>query len=261
MCAQPIRVTVWNEFIHETTSEAVGKLYPDGIHGAVADMLREQLGAAVDVRTATLEEPEHGLTDNVLAATDVLTWWGHAAHDRVSDEVVDRVQQRVLEGMGLLALHSAHASKIFRRLMGTSCMLRWREAAERERLWIVDPSHPIVEGLEGECFELEHTEMYGEFFDVPAPDELILVSWFEGGEVFRSGCTFRRGKGKIFYFRPGHETFPIYDDRNVRRVIANAVRWAAPCGSPYFGRGRNIDPPLNRISTSHVVDESLHRAR
>ena len=260
MPAPPIRVTVWNEFVHETTNEAVGKLYPAGIHAAIADLLRGQLGAAVEVRTATLQEPEHGLTDDVLAATDVLTWWGHAAHDRVSDDVVGKVQQRVLEGMGLLVLHSAHASKIFRRLMGTSCMLRWREAAERERLWIVDPSHPIVEGLEGECFELEHTEMYGEFFDIPAPDELILISWFEGGEVFRSGCTFRRGKGKIFYFRPGHETFPIYDDQNVRRVIANAVRWAAPCGSPYFGRGRNIDPPLNRISTSHVVDESLHRA-
>jgi len=222
-------------------------------------MLRQQLGSAVEVRTATLHQPEHGLTDDVLAATDVLTWWGHAAHDRVSDAVVDRVQQRVLEGMGLIVLHSAHASKIFRRLMGTSCMLRWREAAEQERLWIVDPSHPIVEGLQGECFELEHTEMYGEFFDIPAPDELILISWFEGGEVFRSGCTFRRGKGKIFYFRPGHETFPIYYDQNVRRVIANAVRWAAPSGSPYFGKGRNIDPPLNRISTSHVVDENLHR--
>jgi trehalose utilization protein len=259
MAADPIRVTVWNEFVHETTSEAVRKIYPDGIHAVLSDALRELLGPAVQVRTATLDQPEHGLTEDVLAQTDVLTWWGHAAHDRVADEVVDRVHRRVLEGMGLVVLHSGHASKIFRRLLGTSCMLRWREAAERERLWIVDPGHPIVDGLDGECFELEATEMYGEFFDVPPPDEVVLISWFEGGEVFRSGSTFRRGKGKIFYFRPGHETFPIYYDRNVRRVLANGVRWAAPAGSPYFGKGRNIEPPLETIRASHEVDESLHR--
>jgi trehalose utilization protein len=259
MTANRLRVTVWSEFIHETTNAAVAKIYPDGIHSAVADALREQLGDAVDIHTATLEEPEHGLTDEVLAETDVLTWWGHAAHDRVRDEVVDRVQKRVLQGMGLLVMHSAHASKVFKRLLGTNCSLRWREAAERERLWIVDPSHPIVEGLQGEYFELEQTEMYGEFFDIPAPDELYLISWFEGGEVFRSGCTFRRGKGKIVYFRPGHETFPIYYDVNVRRIIANAVRWAAPSGSPYYGKGRNITEPLSPVSGEHEVDQSLHR--
>ncbi len=259
MNTHPLRVTVWNEFIHERTNAAVGQIYPDGIHSVIAAALRERLGDAIDVRTATLDEPEHGLTDDVLAGTDVLMWWGHAGHDRVRDEIVDRVQQRVLQGMGLVALHSAHASKIFRRLMGTSCMLRWREAAERERLWVVDPSHPIAEGLADEYFELPHTEMYGEHFDIPAPDELIFISWFEGGEVFRSGCTFRRGKGKIFYFRPGHETFPIYYDANVRRVIANAVRWAAPTGSLYSGQGRNIPQPLSPISSRHEVDESLHR--
>jgi trehalose utilization protein len=254
-----LRVTVWNEFLHERSSPEVAKLYPDGIHAAVAAAIRDHLGPGVELQTATLDEPEHGLTAEVLARTDVLTWWGHAGHDRVDDAIVDRVQQRVLEGMGLVVLHSGHASKIFRRLMGTSCMLRWREAAERERLWIVNPSHPIAEGLDGEYFELPHTEMYGEFFDIPTPDELIFISWFEGGEVFRSGCTFRRGKGKIFYFRPGHETFPIYHDANVRRVVANGVRWAAPTGGRYFGDGRNITPPLSPISTKHVVDEELHR--
>ena len=261
MTAQPIRVTVWNEFVHEQTREAVARVYPHGIHAAVAQGLADDLESAVQLRTATLDQPEHGLTDEVLAETDVLTWWGHAAHARVADEVVDRVHQRVLAGMGLLVMHSAHESKIFRRLLGTSCMLRWREAGERERLWIVDPSHPIVEGLDGECFELDQTEMYGEFFDVPAPTELVFISWFEGGEVFRSGCTFRRGKGKIFYFRPGHETFPIYRDPNVRRVISNAVRWLAPTGSPYFGQARNIAEPLSPIRTTHVVDESLHKEK
>jgi trehalose utilization protein len=256
-----MRVTIWNEHIHERTSDVVAKIYPNGIHAVLAAALAEHLGGAAEIRTATLDQPDHGLSDAVLAATDVLTWWGHAGHDRVRDEIVEKVHRRVLEGMGLVVLHSAHASKIFRRLMGTSCMLRWREAAERERLWIVNPGHPIADGLNGEFFELEHTEMYGEFFDIPAPDELVFISWFEGGEVFRSGCTFRRGKGKIFYFRPGHETFPIYHDKNVRRVIANGVRWAAPCGAPYFGDGRNIVPSLSPISSEHHVDETLHQSK
>lgn len=257
----PIRVTVWNEFIHERSNSLVRGIYPRGMHETIADSLRAQMGDAVQVRTATLDEPEHGLTAQVLQQTDVLTWWGHAAHGRVDDEVVKRVHQRVLDGMGLLALHSAHISKPFVKLMGTSCMLRWREAGEKERLWIVNPSHPIVEGFESEHFELPNTEMYGEFFDIPAPDELIFISWFEGGEVFRSGCTFKRGKGKIFYFRPGHETFPIYHDANVQRVLANAVKWAAPTGSKYFGNGRNITPPLSPIATKWTVNDDLHKEK
>jgi trehalose utilization protein len=254
----PIRVTVWNEFVHEQTHAAVREIYPKGIHGAVADALVKHHGPAITVRTATLDQPEHGLTEKVLAETDVLTWWGHAAHDKVDDKIVARVQQRVLEGMGLVVMHSGHFSKIFKALMGTGCALRWREAGEKERLWIVNPGHPIADGLTGEYFELAHTEMYGEFFDIPAPDELIFISWFEGGEVFRSGCTFTRGKGKVFYFRPGHETFPIYHDKNVQRVLANAVKWAAPTGSPYHGTGRHIDPPLSDFKRTHVEDASLH---
>ncbi len=259
MSEKPLRATIWNEFVHEKSSPTVAAIYPDGIHATIASALDEHLGDAVQIRTATLDEPQHGLDEQTLADTDVLVWWGHAAHDRVADEVVERVQRRVWQGMGLLALHSAHNSKIFRRLMGTSCSLRWREAGEKERLWIVDPSHPLAAGLEGECFELEHTEMYGEFFDIPPPDEIVFISWFEGGEVFRSGCTFRRGQGKIVYFRPGHETFPIYHDANVRRVIANAVRWLAPNHSTYIGRGRKIAEPLSPISTNHIVDEELHK--
>jgi trehalose utilization protein len=258
MTTSPIRVTVWNEFVHERTHPAVARIYPQGMHSAIADALRTRLGAAVAVHTATLDQPRQGLPDDVLQQTDVLTWWGHAAHDQVEDELVDRIQRRVLEGMGLIALHSAHASKIFRRLMGTGCMLRWREAGERERLWIVQPSHPIVQGIEQEYFELAHTEMYGEFFDIPAPDELILISWFEGGEVFRSGCTFRRGRGKVFYFRPGHETFPIYHDPTVQRILANAVLWAAHTGSAYFGQGRNIAETLSPIQSEHQADPSIH---
>jgi trehalose utilization protein len=231
---------VWNEFRQERSDDAVSQIYPEGIHVVLADGLRD---AGFDVRAATLDEPEHGLTESVLDGTDVLTWWGHVAHDEVDDRVVDRVQKRVLEGMGLIVLHSGHHSKIFRRLMGTSANLKWREAGEHERLWVVDPSHPIASGL-GESFLIEHEEMYGEHFDIPAPDQLVLVSWFKGGEVFRSGCCFQRGRGRIFYFRPGHETYPTYYLPDVRRVIANAAHWAAqPVGDqPTFGNRQPLEP-------------------
>jgi len=222
--SDPIRVTVWNEGRHEKSSPEVRAVYPNGIHGAIAEGLRQ---SGFVVRTATLDDPEHGLTEEVLKSTDVLTWWGHMAHGEVSDAVVARVQKRVLEGMGLIVLHSAHMSKIFMKLMGTGCMLKWREASDKERLWVVEPGHPIASGLP-EHFELPREEMYGERFDIPAPDTLVFVSWFTGGEVFRSGCCFNRGKGRIFYFRPGHESFPTYYDKNVRKVISNAVQWAAP---------------------------------
>jgi trehalose utilization protein len=218
-----VRVTVWNEFRHERSNPQVAAIYPEGIHAVLAEPLR---AVGHEVRTATLDEAEHGLDEAVLAATDVLLWWGHKAHAEVADAVVDRVQARVLDGMGLIALHSAHYSKIFKRLMGTRCDLKWRVAAERELLWVVAPGHPIAAGLP-ERIELGHEEMYGEPFDVPAPDELVLLSWFEGGEVFRSGCCYTRGKGRVFYFRPGHETYPTYHDPLIQRVVANAVRWVA----------------------------------
>jgi trehalose utilization protein len=179
------------------------------------------------LRTATLDQEENGLPAALLDATDVLLWWGHMAHERLSEEVAAGVQRRVLEGMGFIALHSAHFCKPFKRLMGTNCSLKWREADERERLWVVEPGHPIAAGL-GEQFVLPMEETYGERFDIPRPDATILISWFEGGNVFRSGCAWERGNGRVFYFRPGHETYPTYYDPNVQRVISNAVGWAAP---------------------------------
>ncbi len=220
-----IKVTVWNEFRHEKESEKVRAVYPEGIHGAIAKGLRAQGG--VELRTATLDEPEHGLSQAVLDATDVLIWWGHKAHKEVRDEIVERVKQKVLSGMGLIVLHSGHYSKIFRSLMGANCSLKWREAGEKERVWTIEPGHPIAEGI-GECFEIPHAEMYGERFDIPRPDEVVFISWYQGGEVFRSGCTFHRGNGRIFYFSAGHETFPIYYQKEVLTVLGNAVRWAAP---------------------------------
>ena len=196
-----MKVTVWNEYRHEQENEQVRQVYPEGIHQAIAQFLTDEH----KVTTATLDQPEHGLTESVLAQTDVLIWWGHKAHDEVDDAIVDRVKAHVLNGMGLIVLHSGHFSKIFKTLMGTTCDLKWREADDRERLWVIDPTHPITTGLPS-YFELDKEEMYGEHFDIPAPDETIFISWFEGGEVFRSGATFKRGNGKIFYFRPGHET-------------------------------------------------------
>lgn len=232
------RVTIWNEFRHEKKNEQVARIYPEGMHVSIANALGAK---GLDVQLAALDEPENGLPIEKLVDTDVLVWWGHMAHGEVKDEVVERVYERVLAGMGLIVLHSAHFSKIFRKLMGTTCNLKWREIGEKERLWVVNPAHPIAAGL-GEYFELEHEEMYGELFDIPAPDELVFISWFAGGDVFRSGCCYHRGQGKVFYFRPGHETLPTYHDPNVLRVIYNAVLWAAPSGGPQVTFGHRPEP-------------------
>jgi trehalose utilization protein len=234
---QDPRITVWHEYRHEKQDVHIAGVYPQGIHGAIAAGLTEH--GLTHVRTATLDDPDQGLSDQVLAETDVLTWWGHMAHEEVSDAVVERVHARVLDGMGLVVLHSGHKSKIFMKLMGTTCELKWREADENERIWVVEPGHPIAAGLD-QTIEIEREEMYGERFDIPAPETLVFVSWFPGGEVFRSGCCYTRARGKIFYFRPGHETYPTYFHVGVRKVIANAVRWAAPVDgpTPIFGNAK-----------------------
>ncbi len=221
----PTRVTVWNEGRHEKKNPVVAEIYPNGMHEAIASHLRKVNG--LDVRTALLDEKEHGLSEDVVKNTDVFVWWGHLAHSEVDDKIVDRVQQRVHKGAGIVVLHSGHFSKIFKKLMGTSCDLKWREEKnEREILWVTRPGHPIVEGID-DFFILQREEMYGEFFDIPEPESTFLISSFGGGEVFRSGCTWTRGAGKVAYFRPGHETFPTYHDKNVLKVIENAVKWAA----------------------------------
>ncbi|WP_339296097.1 ThuA domain-containing protein [Paenibacillus sp. FSL W7-1279] len=232
-----LNVTIWNEFVHEKIHDEVRNVYPAGIHTALAEGLQNP---DFVIRTATLDQPEHGLTDDVLDSTDVLLWWGHMAHDQVSDEIVSKVVKRVQDGMGLIVLHSGHFSKPFKVLMGTSCDLKWREAGEQEIIWSVNPTHPIAAGITGPII-IEHEEMYGEFFDIPAPDELVFVSNFEGGEVFRSGCTFKRGHGNIFYFRPGHETYPTYYNPEVLKVITNAIYWAySTAGKQTFGNSQPV---------------------
>jgi len=243
-----INCLVWNEFVHENNDAEVAAVYPEAIHGAIAAALGQD--AELNIRTATLQDAEQGLTQENLDWADVVFWWGHAAHDKVDDELVAKLWNKIIfDGVGLVALHSGHFSKIFKKLMGTGCDLLWREAGEAERLWVVEPNHPIAAGLPN-TFRLPHEEMYGERFDIPAPDELVFMSWFQGGEVFRSGCTWNRGRGKVFYFRPGHETFPTYRDANVCQVLRNAAHYCAKpafagvCkGSEAYGhRPNNLEP-------------------
>ena len=224
---RPLNIVVWNEDVHESRGdETVLGHYPDGMHTVIAAALREQHPTA-EVTTATLQEPEHGLTAERLASTDVLFWWGHVAHDQVADEVVDRVVEAVHAGMGLVVLHSGHYSKPFTRLMGTTCSLKWRNDGERELVWTIAPEHPIAAGVPHPIV-IDRQEMYGEYFDIPRPDEEVFLSTFAGGEVFRSGVAYRRGLGRVFYFSPGDQEYPVYHHPDVQRVLGNAAAWATP---------------------------------
>ena len=260
---EKIRVTIWNEYRHEREAGPVGEyirqFYPHGIHRYLA----EQLAANdLTIRAVSLDEPEQGLNDELLQNTDVLVWWGHCAHDEVRDELVEKIRQRILAGMGLIVLHSGHYSKIFRRMMGTACRLHWREAGEKERLWVVAPAHPIAQGVP-ETFVIPNHEMYGEPFDIPQDGRIIFMSWFEGGNVFRSGVAFERDRGKIFYFSPGHETFPVYHDKVIQQILKNAVRWAAPQSYVPDRITPQPDPP-EPIRTENPLKDldtsSLHKA-
>ena len=253
---RPIRVLVWGENRHEKVQPNVAAIYPDGMHATIAEGIRENLGDRASVETTTLDDPEHGLTEEVLANLDVLVWWGHAAHDEVADAVVERVHRHVLEGLGLVVLHSGHWSKIFGKLMGTTCTLRWRSDRDRELVWTIDPTHPIAQGIPNPIV-IPEQEMYGEFFDVPKPDEIIFVSGFTGGEVFRSGITYRRGFGRIFYFSPGDQDYPVYHHQDVRKVIANGVEWVRTV------RADRATPTLLRYDrddfyTGHGYEGAMH---
>lgn len=244
-----IRVTIWNENLHERDQGDFGKLirqfYPNGIHNA----LKEELAADdLEITAVSLDMPDQGISDELLENTDVLMWWGHCAHQQVKDELVDKIQKRILAGMGLIVLHSGHYSKIFRRMLGTSCSLRWREVGEKERVWVIDQQHPIARGVP-DSFVVPNTEMYGEPFGIPEDGHVVFISWYEGGNVFRSGVTFRRGAGNIFYFSPGHESFPIYRNPDVVKVLGNAVRWAAPTLPPQKTDCWDCDPATETVYT------------
>ena len=214
---------IFSEYVKKDSQEILS-VYPDGLMRPVINALEDE--PDMEVTYTTLYEPYFGLSDELLENTDVLIWWAHISHDRIPDELVERIVKRVQLGMGFIALHSAHKSKPFMRLMGTSGSLKWRNG-DFCRIWNISPTHPISAGLP-EYLELTEEEMYGEYFDVPKPDDIIFMSWFSGGEVFRSGCTWTRGYGKVFYFQPGHETSPSYNNPDILKIITNAARWAAP---------------------------------
>ncbi|MDY3304381.1 MAG: ThuA domain-containing protein [Clostridia bacterium] len=224
-----INVLICNEFYHEQTEENVKKIYPNGIHGAISDFL-----GCDDIKVTTVTEydenlnlvPDYGITDEMLKETDVIMWWGHMRHGEVSDELVEKIHNQILCGMGAIFLHSAHHSKLFKKLQGTTCNLCWREEA-RERLWNIVPAHPIMRGI-GDYFDIEKEEMYGERFEIPKPDELLMIGTYNTGEVFRSACTWQKLNGRVFYLQPGHESNPIYYIPEIQTIIRNAVRWAAP---------------------------------
>lgn len=241
-----IKITIWNEYRGQNKDE-IKKVHPLGIHKTLEGILEKNKEFAV--RTVTLDDPSNGLTDEIIDDTDVLIWWGHAHHEKVDDIITKKVHNAVLKGMGFIPLHSSHLAKPFVSLMGTSCTLKWRDG-DFERLWTILPNHPIAKGVP-EFIELEEEEMYGERFDIPNPDELVFVGWFSGGEIFRSGCVWNRGLGKVFYFQPGHETNPSYHNKHIQKIIENAVYYVAPSV-----RRENID-------CEHVVNsyEESRKAR
>ena len=219
-----IRVTVWNENLHERIHQYVRDIYPMTMHGCIREFLSKD--EELCVRTATLDEKEYGLPDEILNTTDVLIWWGHGQHEEVPDELVERIYRRVVyEGMGFIALHSSHMSKPFRRLLGMPCTLTWGRA-QKAVVWNVLPSHPIMQGIPMH-FEMTE-EVYSEPFAIPVPDELLFVTWYEDGNIFRGGATWHRGLGKVVYLHPGHENCRTFYNENVQRLIRNAARWAAP---------------------------------
>lgn len=213
----------FSEFLKRNSS-AIREAYPEGLGRTLENFFNSKEN--ITARLVTLDMPECGLTKELLENTDVLMWWGHIAHESVPDSLVSMIHKRVLCGMGFIALHSAHMCRPLTSLLGTSCTLHWREG-DFERLFTTSPSHPIARGIP-DMFELETEEMYGEYFDIPKPDDVVFTGWFRGGEVFRSGCTWTRGYGKIFYFQPGHETNPTYHNKYILKILENAVRWTAP---------------------------------
>lgn len=218
-----VKVTIYNEFFHEKEEQKVADIYPEGIHMALKKGLE---GDEIQIRCVTLDTVSE-ITKELLDDTDVLIWWGHMCHHLVPDETANIVKDAVLRGMGAIFLHSGHHSKPFKLLMGTSCNLTWREDGDRELLWVVNPAHPIAQGI-GRFVNIEHEESYGEPFGIPEPQQTVFIGGFEGGEVMRAGCCWRKENGKVFYFQPGHETYPIYYNEEILKIIKNAIHWAKP---------------------------------
>ena len=241
-----LKVTIWNEFRHEKTKEAVKAIYPNGLHAVIGEFLGED--ESLEIRLAALDDPDQGLPDEVLEDTDVLIWWGHMAHKEVDDALVEKIRKRVYLGkMGFIALHSGHHSKPFKAIVGTNGNLQWGRN-QKEIVWNMSPGHPIAAGIP-DHFLIESEELYAEPFYIPQPEELIFGAWFEDGFIFRAGCVFHRGAGRVFYFQPGHETCKSFFNPYVRRIIKNAVDYVKPTAL-----GFTVEDKCPHILTP-VVDE------
>ena len=241
-----LKVTIWNEFRHEKTKEAVKAIYPNGLHAVIGEFLGED--ESLEIRLAALDDPDQGLPDEVLEDTDVLIWWGHMAHKEVDDALVEKIRKRVYLGkMGFIALHSGHHSKPFKAIVGTNGNLQWGRN-QKEIVWNMSPGHPIAAGIP-DHFLIESEELYAEPFYIPQPEELIFGAWFEDGFIFRAGCVFHRGAGRVFYFQPGHETCKSFFNPYVRRIIKNAVDYVKP-----NALGFTVEDKCPHILTP-VVDE------
>lgn len=227
-----IRVTVWSEGIDAELEPRAIALYPDDINTYLAGFLKGN--ADFEVRCRDISQPENGMGQDIIDGTDVLLWWSHLYDDQVSDEVVDRIVDAVLDGkMNLALLHAGIHSKIGTKLLGkNSTTGKYREVGEMERMWVIDRGHPVVAGLEKEYLEFPDSEMYGEPYGMPTPDEIVFISWFEGGEVLRSGVSWHKGAGRVFYLAPGHEEFPVYANPELQKVMANMIRWLRPVAGP-----------------------------
>lgn len=225
------KVVVWSEGSAAVDPKS-SALYPHDINAAVADGLKPLAAAGWEIIIASLSEPDQGVSDERLKSTDVLIWWGHKKHKDVKDELVERIVRRVKEdGMGFIALHSSHFSKPFKALMDTPCS--WREYkadGTSARVIVKDPSHPIAKGVKD--FQLPLIERYGEPFAVPTPEAVPLDGLYTKPDGTtqpgRMGLCWTVGKGKVFYFTPGHETYNDFLRDEVRLILRNAVQWAAP---------------------------------
>lgn len=226
-----MNITIFNEYHPNEHTGKAEKNYPGGIHIALKSIFESQ---EYDVVTATQEQACNGLTDEILDNTDVLLWWSKNWDNELLNSVADKVVSRIREGMGAVFLHSAKNSKPFLRLTGTTSAtapVSWKEPGESERLFVVSPAHPIAEGIPS-GYVIPNEEPYCEYFDIPKPDDIVFLGGFGNGMCIRAGVTFTRGAGKIFFFQPGHDSFPVYNDKVIRRIILNAVNWAKPVAKP-----------------------------
>lgn len=221
-------VVVWSE------GTAPKEIYPNDINGAIAEGLKASpLMKDWDVVIAGIDDPDQRISDELLKKTDVLIWWGHKKHGDVKDALVDKIEKRVKEeGMGFIALHSAHFAKPNKRIMGTPCTFAAYVCDNKENVVSVAmPNHPICKGV-AKTFTVANDERYSDPYAVPTPDAVPLtaIQVRNDGtkEEAKMGFCWTVGKARMFYLQMGHETNPIYFDPEIRKVMANAVLWAAP---------------------------------